>query len=144
MAKNDYCNSVCICIGICSFIGIIFVYAWPISEIVIGSLYIKQVECYFFINIALWLIIKAILSIFLVTCLVIYFYYDEKLFFRFYCYILIMLFVFIYLGWLITGSVLLYNCFNDTPKELNIYVYLSLAFGYIGFLNMLKFSHAKE
>ena len=55
-----------------------------------------------------------------------------------------MLFVFIYLGWLITGSVLLYNCFNDTPKELNIYVYLSLAFGYIGFLNMLKFSHAKE
>jgi len=143
MAKIDYCNCVCICFGIFSFLGIIFAYIWPISEIIIGIFYIKEIQCDFFINIALCLIIKALLSVFLVTCICIYFYYDEKLFFRFYSYLLIILFTFINLGWTIVETLLFLNYCNNIPEEINTYLWFSLFFGYLGFFNIIYFLHVK-
>ena len=139
MSKIDYFNSVCICYAICSFVGIILIYIWHISELVIGSMYLNTIQSDFFINIALWLIINALLSIFLTSCICAYYYFDSKLFLRLHIYRSIMFMVFIYLGWVITGTILFLNGYNDIPKELKIYLYFVLVFGYVGVINIIKY-----
>ena len=142
MVKNDYYNITCISYFICSFFGIIMLYIFPLCEIIIGSMYYDLYLCESFLNISLWLIIKGIISIILLTCIIFYYYHFQKIFNNISLSFLIFLLSFLYLSWNIAGSILFWKyCIDIEPEELNIFLWFSLFFGYL-YLLILILTHS--
>ena len=135
MTQNNSFIFAC-CLASCTFIGIIIIFGIPITEIVIGFNYYDKNTCDAFLDIGLWLIIKGFVALIVGSCVGIYFYYHDTVRNNLCTLCLIKIINLINLGWLIVGSILFFKyCLDLEPKELNIFMWISLILGYLSLLN---------
>jgi hypothetical protein len=134
--KKDYCNATCICFSSLLFISIIIGFCVPISEIIVGFNFYNKTTCYSFFDIGMWFIIKGFITINFLICISVYLYFNDNDIRSNLCInSTVAFFSLINLIWLIFGSILFWGyCYNLEPKEINIFMWFSLIFGYLTFL----------
>ena len=141
-SENNNCLLYC-CGSICGIIAIVIVYGWPVSEIVIGAYYRNEITCQSTLPVTIsdWLIVKGTVSIVTITilgfCLITS---NTSL-----CNCLSMTFMYVcnlfMMIWLIIGSIVFWrDCINLHPNTVNIYMWISLIFGYFSVLSSTSLS----
>lgn len=133
--EKDYCNATCICFSSLLFISIIIAFCVPISEIIVGFFYYNKTTCYSFFDIGIWFIIKGFITINFLICMSAYLYLSDNTRNNLCVNSTVAIFSLINFGWLIFGSILFWGyCSDLEPKEINIFMWFSLIFGYLTFL----------